>query len=288
MFPLLRFTLDLFEEKRPPAPVYQAMVATEGEASGASAVALQATLRHPQANRQICFGDVLVAYEFKRGKRRTIGFCVGPRGLEVRAPKWSAVRDVEAVLQSKEQWILRKLQEAQARQQRLANQVIDWHDGVTLPYLGQTLTVVLDSACGGDALLADDAGALVLHISLPQHASPVQIRDRIQAWMMRQARLIFQQRLDHFAPQLGVQWTKLSLSNAATRWGSARNDGAIRLNWRLLHFTMPVLDYVVVHELSHLRVMNHSPRFWETVGAVVPDHVALRQHLKSEIAPQWG
>lgn len=288
MLPLLRFTLDLFEEKLPLAPINQALIAPDHEADGASSEVPHATFRHPLASRQIRLGDVLVAYEFKRGKRRTIGFGVGPDGLEVRAPKWVSLRDVDAVLRSKAQWILRKLQEAQVRQQRLASQVIDWRDGASFPYLGQTLTVVLDSAHGGDALLAGDASAPVLRISLPQHASAAQIRDRAQAWMMRQAGMIFQQRLDHFAPLLGVQWTKLSLSNAATRWGSARSDGAIRLNWRLLHFTLPVLDYVVVHELSHLRVMDHSPRFWQTVGAVVPDFAVRRNQLRQAIAPTWG
>jgi hypothetical protein len=63
--------------------------------------------------------------------------------------------------------------------------------------------------------------------------------------------------------------------------------GAIRLNWRLLHFSPAVIDYVVVHELSHLRFMDHSPDFWATVKAVIPDHAALRRQLKDEAAPRW-
>ena len=106
----------------------------------------------------------------------------------------------------------------------------------------------------------------------PRGATPEQIRDAVQAWLMRQAKTLFQQRLAYFAPQLQVQWRRLSLSNAGTRWGSARVDGAIRLNWRLVHFSLAVVDYVVAHELSHLRVMNHSPHFWQTVGSVMPDY----------------
>jgi predicted metal-dependent hydrolase len=104
---------------------------------------------------------------------------------------------------------------------------------------------------------------------------------------MVQARDNFRQRLEHFAPQVGVQWKKLSLSNAGTRWGSARADGAIRLNWRLIHFRQEVIDYVVVHELSHLRVMDHSPRFWDAVRAVVPDYATLRVQLKDDAIPKW-
>ena len=104
---------------------------------------------------------------------------------------------------------------------------------------------------------------------------------------MRQAKRIFMERLNHFAPTLDVQWHKLSLSSAGTRWGSASADGSIRLNWRLIHFKQSVIDYVVVHELSHLRVMDHSPRFWDTVRAVVPDYAVLRSQLKDEGAPRW-
>ena len=129
---------------------------------------------------------------------------------------------------------------------------------------------------------------MTLRLGLPHHASPDQIRDAVQAWLMRQAKRVFHERLDHFAPQLGVQWKKLALSNAGTRWGSASADGSIRLNWRLIHFSLSVIDYVVAHELSHLRVMDHSPRFWDTVHSVVPDYAALRRQLKNEAAPRWS
>jgi len=109
----------------------------------------------------------------------------------------------------------------------------------------------------------------------------------VQAWLMRQAKRLFTERLNHYAPHLGVQWRKLSLSSAGTRWGSASADGAIRLNWRLIHFKQSVIDYVVVHELSHLRVMDHSPRFWDTVRTVVPDYAELRSQLKEEAVPRW-
>ena len=126
-----------------------------------------------------------------------------------------------------------------------------------------------------------------LRLGLPRNAGADQIRDAVQAWLMRQARRLFTERLDHFAPQLGVQWRKLSLSSAGTRWGSASADGAIRLNWRLIHFRQSVIDYVVAHELSHLRVMDHSPRFWDTVRTVVPDYARLRNALRDDALPPW-
>ena len=79
--------------------------------------------------------------------------------------------------------------------------------------------------------------------------------------------------------------TRLSLSAAQTRWGSASADGSVRLNWRLVHFGLPVIDYVVAHELAHLREMNHSPAFWEVVRSVVPDYERVRGTLRSEVLP---
>jgi hypothetical protein len=145
----------------------------------------------------------------------------------------------------------------------------------------------LDNALAAGGL--SDAQEVVrrLRVGLPKTATPEQIRDAVQAWLMRHAREHFQQRLDHFAPLLQVQWRKLSLSSAGTRWGSARIDGAIRLNWRLIHFRHAVIDYVVAHELSHLRVMDHSARFWDTVRSVVPDYAELRGQLKDDAIPKW-
>src|SRR5690606_37267998 len=143
-------------------------------------------------------------------------------------------------------------------------------DGVSIPFLGETVIVVLDPRITG-AVLNTDATALpgvprlTLHLGLPQGASPAQIRDAVQSWLQRQARRVFEARCEHFATQLGVRHTRLALSSAQTRWGSASADGSIRLSWRLVHFAMSTIDYVVAHELAHLREMNHSPRCWDVV-----------------------
>ena len=255
-----------------------------------------ATFAHPRASRESLLGGIAVGYEFKRGKRRTIGFSVSSQGLTVSAPKWVPLHEIDKAVVEKSGWIVKKLQETRERHDRLESARIDWKDGCTLAFLGEQIIVVLDPrhAFGGvGAELKSSLDTLpgvthlTLHVGLPHTATPEQIKDAVQAWLMRQAKRIFTERLNHFAPTLNVQWRKLSLSSAGTRWGSASADGSIRLNWRLIHFKQSVIDYVVVHELSHLRVMDHSPRFWDTVRAVVPDYAALRSQLKAEGAPRW-
>jgi hypothetical protein len=242
---------------------------------------------HPLASRRIQLQQTTVGYAFHRAKRKTIGMSVGADGLEVRAPRWATVASVEAVLHEKTAWILRKLQESQDRQKQMRHTIIEWRDGATLPLLGEQWVVRLDPEHQTSVTADPNGQTKLLPIALSLHAQPGQIRDAVQAWLMQHAKRHFAQRLDHFAPQLGVTWKRLSLSNASSRWGTASADGSIRLNWRLIHFKPDVIDYVVVHELSHLRVMNHSPQFWETVGSVVPDYQQRREALNEQVLPQW-
>ncbi|PTT24067.1 metal-dependent hydrolase [Acidovorax sp. HMWF029] len=289
------------KQKMPSAPDGQALIAPKTIVNRPSipaspAVPLPSLLspaefRHPKASRELLLGDAVVAYALQRARRRSIGFTVGADGLSVRAPSWVTLGAVDSALREKSDWILRKLGEARERQQRMEGGRIVWADGAVLPYLGEPLTVVLDPSHGfagkGGALVAAAGQGDSLHIGLPRSASPTQIRDAVQAWLMRDARRHFTERLDHFAPLLGVRWASLRLSSANTRWGSAKADGSIRLNWRLLHYRPAIIDYVVAHELAHLRVMDHSPRFWDTVATVVPDYAQLRSRLRDDPAPLW-
>lgn len=331
----LQLTLDLFNEVVSPAKneINRAVAGEESTQIATKIVAdtelissrllvspepLTSVLRpthfaHPRANREARLqaqagkrigqggGECIVAYELRRAKRKTIGFVVGADGLVVSAPRWVPLYEVDKALQEKSSWIVNKLAEAQERQQKQAQAQVQWQEGAVIPFLGESVIIVIDprqasgasTAAQGMAQLHTDTQSLpgvprlTLHVGLPHDAAPERIRDCVQAWLMRQAKRIFEERLNHFAPQLGVRWTKLSLSNASSRWGSAGSDGAIRLNWRLIHFRQNVIDYVVVHELSHLRVMDHSPRFWSTVESIMPDYAERKGMLRDEAIPRW-
>lgn len=246
--------------------------------------------RHPQAEREVVIGQHRVGYALRRSRRRSIGFVVSPEGLAVNAPRWVSLQNIDTAVQSKGGWILRKLQEQRERARRVEAARIEWRDGTGLPFLGETVILVLDPRVAGAVLNADAQALpgvprLTLHVGLPHTAEPEQIRDVVQSWLQRQALRIFTERCRHFAPTLGVTMRRLSLSAAQTRWGSASADGSIRLNWRLVHFGLPVIDYVVAHELAHLREMNHSAAFWDVVRSVVPDYERLRTTLKDVPVP---
>ena len=108
--------------------------------------------RHPRAQRDVRLDGHLVAYEMRRARRRSIGFVVGPEGLSVSVPRWVGLKEVDSALQDKRGWILRKLREQRERAQRLQSARIDWRDGTELPFLGDTVILVLDARATGAVL----------------------------------------------------------------------------------------------------------------------------------------
>lgn len=227
--------------------------------------------------RRLVLGQQTLDYRLKRSSRRTIGFMIDGTGLAITAPRWVTLADIESAIVDKQQWIFKKLGEWQSRVEQRALPRIDWRDGAQFPYLGRTISVSLGSA---QRTLHFDEPSGVLSLALPALADPQQIKDRVQGWLQTEAKRIFGDRLVVYAHKLGVEFRAYGLSSAATRWGSCSSDGKIRLNWRLIHFPLSIIDYVVAHELAHLREMNHSPRFWQTVESIFPEFREARHTLK--------
>lgn len=246
--------------------------------------------RHPRAVREIRLGKALVGYECTRVQRRSIGMVVSDEGLSVRAPSWVSWADIEVALRAKERWICNKLVDQRERARRQVSAQIDWRAGCQLPFMGEPVTVILDPTQTGARFQPASLDAApcrhTLRLGLPHDAAATQIRDAAEAWLQREARILFAERAEHYARKLGVTVKRVSLSSARTRWGSASADGSIRLHWRLMHFSLYIVDYVVAHELAHLREMNHSPAFWDVVRSILPEYEPARDHLRRVVIPE--
>ncbi|WP_291993871.1 SprT family zinc-dependent metalloprotease [Candidatus Accumulibacter sp. ACC003] len=235
-----------------------------------------------ETSRSIAIGERTVPYVLRRGKRQTIGLSIDHRGLRVGAPPRASLREVETLLLKHGQWIGRKLDEWSGRQPPETLQITD---GLALPLLGQALTIHL--AAGANRYVwtrLAEQPALTLCLRAPTDAPRL-----LEKALRERARVLFGERLALYAQRLGVELPRLSLSAARTRWGSCSLRSGIRLNWRLIHFPPAVVDYVVAHELAHLREMNHGPRFWAIVAQLYPDHRAARQELRrlAVDCPRW-
>ena len=282
--------------------------------SNPATVAVSA-MQHPQANRQIVLEQHALGYVLQRRRRRSIGMRISPQGLLVAAPPWVAIHEIEQILHTKARWILRKLHEQEklsaAKQQQ---EQIVWQNGVYLPWQGGLLQVRLTGGAGQykalrasylqqkadaaqllcktnpDLHAATPASSLaqsILQMDLPENMAGETLCNLVRYWMQQHAYTLFAERLNHYAPQMGVRWSSLKLSNAASRWGSATSQGGIRLHWRLVQLPMQLLDYVVVHELAHLHEMNHSTRFWGWVEKILPDYRQRQFQLKQTSLSPW-
>ena len=232
----------------------------------------------PAGHRRLRLDDHALDYRLLRSKRRTIGFLIDDEGLRVTAPRWVTVAEIELAITEKRAWIFKKINEQRERSVRRLQPPTEWRDGARLPYLGADIVVrIADSANTG---IRFDEQTRELHVSLPTSATEQQLKDRVQGWLQAEAKRVFAERLDIYASKLGVTFKGFALSSASTQWGSCTADGRIRLNWRLMHFALPNIDYVVAHELSHLREMNHGPQFWATVQSLLPEFETARKALR--------
>lgn len=216
-----------------------------------------------------------VTYTLKRSaKRRSIGLRIDDRGLTVSMPLRASERWLHDVLQDRANWVVEKLAGWQSRQP----EVMIWADGETIPYLGELLTLrVVQSLFAAPAQLHDED----LRVFVQDETNAAQIEKKVAAWYRHQAHALFARRIKHYAPMLNVTPAAIKLSVAKTRWGSCTSRGVVRLNLQLIKLPEYLLDYVVVHELSHLREMNHSAAFWQVVASACPNYATLRRELKS-------
>jgi len=238
--------------------------------------------------RQVATAQQAIGFVLKRSRRRSIGFAIGEDGLRVTAPTWVTLAQIDEAVREKSAWILTKLRDWHNRQQSALTRT-DWHAGGELAYLGQRIRLGLPAERTWFAGDADAPSACdTLWLALPENAESARIRDAAQAWLQQRAHAWFGARLAVFLARTGLTVRRWRLSSAATRWGSCSSDGSIRLNWRLIHFAPAIIDYVIAHELAHLREMHHGPQFWDQVAQILPGfetaRAALQRHALADVS----
>ena len=274
MFGLPQLELPFFWTKTPPAagdvknPT--GTIDKSGSRSGSSGTP-------PEEPHQISLGGQVVSYNVRRSsRRRTLGLQIDTRGLRVAAPPKARQSEIEKLIHANARWVLTKLKEWQ-RPEHQARRA--WRPGDAIALLGSLRPLRI---APGRAGLAKFDDALIL--TVPQPEDEAAVRMRLRDALKLEARAWFALRLAHYASAYGVALPALRLSQAATRWGSCARDrdGAHRvsLNWRMIHFEARLIDYVVAHEIAHVKHMHHGPRFWGAVAKLYPDYVNARGEIK--------
>ena len=216
-----------------------------------------------------------ITYTLKRsGKRRSIVLRIDDRGLTVSVPLRASEKWLHSVLQDKARWVVEKLDGWQTCKPA----AIRWQDGETIAYLGELL--ILRVVQGLFATPVHRRGS-ELWVFVVNGSETAHIEHAVSRWYQHEADQFFVRRVAHYAPLLNVVPHAVKLSEAKTQWGSCTAHGSVRLNVQLIKLPPRLIDYVVVHELAHLRELNHSATFWRVVESACPDYANLRGELKA-------
>lgn len=223
--------------------------------------------------RHVQLGPRIVGYTLRQGRNRRLTLTIDERGLRVGAPRQIRIAEVEDFIRNHGDWVVEKLDEYAVAH---APRQVAIRAGVKIPFLDGEITV--EVMPGGNRVRW--FGETLILEARPDTGLDLLARRGLQ----RRAHEIFSGRLAHYAGMMGCGVPPLGLSSARTRWGSCSHSGDIRLNWRLIHLPLHLIDYVVAHEMAHLIEMNHSPAFWSQVEKLYPDWQAARDELKLRAA----
>jgi predicted metal-dependent hydrolase len=209
---------------------------------------------------------------FIRSKRRTIALIIERDGsLTVRAPLRAPTSAIETFIQQKADWITRTREKIKntLREPVLGKQ---YTDGEKFLFLGSSFDLKL---VGFQKPLLHFDGGFFLSLAAQQKGEQVFTR-----WYKDRALEIISERVSHYSEKYNFSPGKVKINSAKTRWGSCSPSGTLNFTWRLVMAPLDVIDYVVVHELAHLRVKNHSSKFWKAVAAIYPDYQKQRKWLR--------
>ncbi len=205
-----------------------------------------------------------------RSRRRTIALIVERDGsLTVRAPKRAALKDIQFFIQQKADWIIRTREKLKSTVEPAKKQYVE---GEKFPFLGNEYELKLVRP--QRPALKFDQG-FYLGRTAQKRGEALFMR-----WYKGRAFLVISERVNLFAARYGFLPKQVRITSAKTRWGSCSPDGTLNFTWRLVMAPLDVIDYVVAHELAHLRVKSHSRRFWKAVEGIFPDHKAQRKWLR--------
>lgn len=225
--------------------------------------------KNGQALKHLLLSGRKTHYSLKRSSRTSVGLRITQDGLSVSAPYRMPAHLIESILLEKSAWILKKLEEAKP------HPALRWEDGEEITFLGKTYLLRIGDSPRKRVELLDGFVDVGLRDSSPERVAAM-----VETWYKKRAVECFAERVAHYCARLGLEEPRLFLSSAKTRWGSCNSKREVRLNWRLVKLPIELIDYVVVHELSHLVEMNHSKAFWETVERACPDYRKARQELR--------
>ncbi len=231
----------------------------------------------------ISLGEETIYFEIKRGRRKkSLAILVDPRAqVIVLAPRCLQEEKIRAFVQTKARWIMEK--QELVRISRSLNPPKEFVNGETFPYLGRQYRLeIIQSSVRREEKCRLIRGRLKVEIGqgLGEKEARARVRRALLDWYFERAAGKIRERIDPWAARIGRWPQGLEIKDHRARWGSCSPSGIVRFNWKIIMAPLPVVDYVIVHELCHLFHLHHSLRFWQKVRSILPDYQKSRLLLR--------
>lgn len=233
---------------------------------------------------QVPFGTSLIDYRVERSRRRkTVTIAVDANEVVVKAPAEAPAARLREVVQGKGAWILQRVMEFE--ELGPAPPPMEYVSGESCAYLGRHYRLKVERISGMPKPRAVLYGAFLV-VQVEREMGSDKRRDHVRravtAWYRKQAGRRLPERVELFAARAGMKCPPVLIRNQQKRWGSCSSKGELRFNWRIIMAPMSLVDYVVAHEVCHLKVRDHSAAFWKLLGTILPDYETRRERLRVE------
>jgi predicted metal-dependent hydrolase len=226
-----------------------------------------------------------IPYTLKRSiKARYIRMEIRPdKGLVVTIPRRISQTQVNDFIRSREKWVLTHLARQLAQPKPNGKRPVT--DGDSIAYLGGNLKVKTLDDPDKPAMCKITGDCLEVNLN----HSGIDLASAIEGWYRFQAGVLIKTKLDWISLRMGTNYRNINMRGQKTRWGSCSHNGNLSFNWKLLKMPEPVIEYVVIHELAHLKEMNHSRKFWDLVAKFCPQYKIQRKWLRehNDLLADW-
>ena len=229
---------------------------------------------------QVQFGDATIEYEIQRSQRRrkTVQITMGGGRVLVAAPADTPTSKLEAIVNKRAPWILR-----QSPDPALLTSRKRFVSGETLPYLGRNVRLIVEPADISSPQVRFDHWSfrIVVPSSLAEPKRYDEIREEVVQWYRKRAAQRLPQAVKTWRKRIGLtESPTIRIRDQRQRWGSCAPDGTLRFNWRVVMLHPQLVEYIVVHEMAHLKISRHSPEYWALVSGLLPDAQKRRRQLR--------
>lgn len=216
--------------------------------------------------------DYIIKYSNRKSLEINI---MPPNQVIIRAPKKITHQQIDDLILRKSKWIIKKLDEMHSVLEQ--RQEVNFVDGETIMYLGEKYILSINQNMHLKSVEIDLKQDYI-SINAPSTQQAI-IKQAVINWYKKQASKIIVERIAYYQPYINIKPNYIRIKEQKKRWGSCSSKHNLNFNWKIIMAPIEVVDYLVVHEMSHLEYMNHSKMFWYKVQSILPDYKARKKWL---------